>query len=44
MASHWVRGNDAARHTGTQHDVVQRLELLLGALSTDIAVICRRMP
>ena len=33
------RGDDATGHTGTQHDVMQRLQLLLGALGTDVAVI-----
>ncbi len=33
------RSNDAAGQTGTQHDVVQRLQLLRRALRADIAVI-----
>ena len=33
------RRDDAARHTRTQHDIMQRLELLLGALGADVAVV-----
>jgi hypothetical protein len=33
------RGDDAAGQAGAQHDVVQRLQLLGGALRADVAVI-----